>query len=87
MSDQEVNSGLGELRDPVGKLEEGLADNTAATKRIETNTAELVELFVSFKGAFKVLEMLGKAAKPLAAIASLCIAVGAGWATLKGYFK
>lgn len=82
-----MDSGLGELRDRVAKVEEGLAENTASTRRVENNTAELVDMFNSFKGAFKVLEMLGKAAKPMAAIASFCIAIGAMWGSFRGWFK
>ncbi|MBT2326138.1 hypothetical protein J7E62_27800 [Variovorax paradoxus] len=80
-------SGLGELRDRVGKLEQGLAENTATTKRIESDTSELVEMFRSWKGAMKVLETIGKAAKPLAAIVALAAAMGGWWASWKGWFK
>jgi hypothetical protein len=83
----DIDSGLGDLRERVGNLERGLADNTAATKRIEANTAELVDVFVSWKGAMKVLETIGKAAKPLAAIVSLGAAVVVWWASIRGYFK
>jgi len=85
MSDiNDIPSGLGELRDRVGNLERGLADNTATTKRIETDTNEMIEMFRSWQGAMKVLETIGKAAKPLAAIVSLAVAVGAYFAHWKG---
>lgn len=85
MSDiNDIPSGLGELRDRVGNLERGLADNTATTKRIETDTNEMIEMFRSWQGAMKVLEVIGKAAKPLAAIVSLAVAVGAYFAHWKG---
>jgi len=87
MSDEQVTSGIGDLRDRVGNLERGLADNTATTKRIESDTAEMLDIFKSWQGAMKVLEMVGKAAKPMAAIASLLVAVGASWGTMKGWFK
>jgi hypothetical protein len=73
---------LGELRDRVGNLEDGfetlkteLADNTAATKRIEANTSDLVEAFANLKGAFKVLNWIGKFARPLGYIAGAIAAV------------
>lgn len=73
---------FGELTERVGNLEEGfgtfkteLADNTAATKRIESNTAELVEAFSNLKGAFKVLNWIGKFARPLGYIAGAIAAV------------
>jgi hypothetical protein len=79
VNDEIVESGMGELRDRLGKVERGLAENTATTKRIESDTTEMVELFRSWKGAMAVLEVIGKAAKPLAAIATLAAAIGAWW--------
>ncbi|MDQ8046833.1 MAG: hypothetical protein REI11_19675 [Patulibacter sp.] len=69
------------------RIEDSLASNTAATARVESNTAELLDWFASGKGAFKVLEGLGKLAKPLASIVGLGVAVGGMWATFKGFFK
>jgi hypothetical protein len=73
---------FGELTGRVGNLEEGfgtfkaeLADNTAATKRIEANTSDLVEAFANLKGAFKVLNWIGKFARPLGYIAGAVAAV------------
>lgn len=84
MDDEQIGSGLGELRDRVGNLERGLATNTAATSRVEANTQEIVDLFHSWKGAMKVLDIIGKAAKPLAAIASLGAAFGTWWFNMRG---
>jgi hypothetical protein len=73
---------FGELSGRVGNLEGGfetfkseLADNTAATKRIEANTSDLVEAFANLKGAFKVLNWIGKFARPLGYIAGAVAAV------------
>lgn len=65
MDNFDIPSGLGDLRDRVGNLEKGLADNTAATKRIEANTSDLIDAFDSLKSAFKVLNWIGRAAKPI----------------------
>lgn len=80
--DKATTTDFGELRDRVGNLEQGfdtfkteLADNTAATKRIETNTSDLVEAFANLKGAFKVLNWIGKFARPLGYIAGAIAAV------------
>jgi hypothetical protein len=62
-------------------LESSLVANTAATQRVEANTSEVVSLLQSFKGGFKVLDLLGKVAIPLGAIAG---AVGAFWLAIKG---
>ena len=47
---------------------EGLRENTEATKRIEKNTAGLVETFEALSGGFRVLAWIGKAAVPIAII-------------------
>lgn len=60
-----------------------LKENTDDTKAIKADTAELLEAFHSFKGAMKVLEWIGKAAKPMGYIAGLCASVTAFWAAMK----
>lgn len=60
-----------------------LKENTDDTKAIKADTAELLEAFHSFKGAMKVLEWIGKAAKPIGYIAGLCASVAAFWAAMK----
>lgn len=61
-----------------------LAENTNATKRIEANTAELLDVFESWKGAMKVLTWIGKAAKPLGYLVGLGASMAAFWVALKG---
>ena len=78
-----IESNLGDLRDRVGHLEKGLAENTAATKRIESNTSDIIDLFDSFKGAMKVLEGIGKLAKPMSYIAAFAASVAGVWAAIK----
>lgn len=60
-----------------------LKENTDATNQIKANTAELLEVFNSFKGAMRVLEWIGKAAKPLGYIAGLGGSLWAFWEALK----
>lgn len=83
MADDQRASDLGELRDRVGHLEKGLEENTAATKRIETNTSEIIDMFDSFKGAMRVLEGIGKLAKPLGYIFGVGAAIASIWAAIK----
>lgn len=61
-----------------------LAENTNATNRIEANTAEMLDVFESWKGAMKVLTWIGKAAKPLGYLVGLGASLAAFWAALKG---
>ena len=60
-----------------------LKENTDATNSIKADTAELLEAFRSFKGAMKVLEWIGKAAKPLGYIIGVCASVTAFWTAIK----
>jgi hypothetical protein len=60
-----------------------LKENTDATNAIKADTAELLEAFRSFKGAMKVLEWIGKAAKPIGYIAGLCASIAAFWTAIK----
>lgn len=61
-----------------------MAENTETTKKVQADTSELVELLKSFKGAFKVLEGLGKLAKPMGYIAAAVAAFLGLWAAIKG---
>ena len=84
--DRRMNSLADEIT--VVKLEQAeyrrlLKENTDDTKAIKADTAELLEAFHSFKGAMKVLEWIGKAAKPMGYIAGLCASVTAFWAAMK----
>lgn len=58
--------------------------NTLLTKSVKTDTSELVETFKSIQGAMRVLDMLGKLAKPLAYIFMLCSALWGVFAAVKG---
>lgn len=60
-----------------------LKENTDATNSIKADTAELLEVFHSFKGAMKVLEWIGKAAKPLGYVVGLGASVAAFWTAMK----
>lgn len=60
-----------------------LKENTDATNEIKANTAELLAVFESFKGAMKVLEWVGKLAKPIGYIIGLCASAAAFWTALK----
>ena len=60
-----------------------LKENTDATNSIKADTAELLEAFRSFKGAMKVLEWIGKAAKPVGYIVGVCASITAFWTAMK----
>lgn len=60
-----------------------LKENTDATNSIKADTAELLEAFRSFKVAMKVLEWIGRVAKPLGYIAGFFASMYAFWTTVK----
>ena len=60
-----------------------LAENTETINEIKTNTADMLEVFESWKGAMRVMEMLGKLAKPLGYIVGFGASVAAFWASMK----
>ena len=60
-----------------------LAENTETIKEIKTDTADMLEVFESWKGAMRVMEMIGKLAKPLGYIVGFGASVAAFWAAMK----
>ena len=72
------------LQVQIDGLRTAIADNTALTQQIYTSTADLVEAFGALRGGLKVLETIGRLARPISYIAA---AIGAGigiWQTLRG---
>ena len=69
------NNDLIALEARVGRLEQALADNTASTRRVESNTTDLVEAFSNLKAALKVLNWIAACVKPLGYIAAAIAAM------------
>ena len=72
------------LRLRVEQLEREVKESTAALRRVESSTNDLVDVFSAAQGAFKVLNWIGKLARPLGYIAMAVGAVAAAWSALKG---
>lgn len=72
---QDVNRRFAEGSETMRRLADRLDENTESTMRTETNTAELVTMFLAFKGAFKVFNMIGNLAKPLGYIVMCASAI------------
>ena len=47
--------------------------------RIDENTKEVTTAFAAAKGAFKVLELIGKIAKPILWIVGVCSTIALVW--------
>ena len=78
---------LKETETCVLEMQKSLAENTESTKRIEASIVDLLDWVNAFQGAFKVLNGIGKLAKPMGYILGLMAGVSAGWVALKGYMK
>lgn len=79
-----VNERLDAGAEKMDRLQVGLEENTRTTNAVQSNTQEAVDLLNSFKGAFVVLEKIGKLARPLGYITMLGAAIVSFWAALKG---
>lgn len=53
-------------------------------KQIRCDTAEVVETFKALAGGFKVLQGIGRLARPVGYIAAACTAVAVAWTKFKG---
>lgn len=73
----------------LAALENELVANTEATKQVQHNTADIVDIMNDWKGAMKVIGYVGTAAKPLAYIIGFCTALAGFWTAMKsgGHFK
>ena len=60
-----------------------LAENAATIQEIKTDTAEMLTVFKSWQGAMKVMDMIGKLAKPLGYIVGLGASIAAFWTAMK----
>lgn len=77
-----INARLDEGDARMTRIEADLRANTEATEKVRVNTAEMVEFFAAAQGAFKVLNWIGKAAKPITYIVMLGTAGIAFWKAL-----
>lgn len=58
--------------------------NAQAVERVESNTQNIVDTFQALAGGFKVLQGLGRLAKPLAYIVGLVTAVITAYSAWRG---
>ena len=65
-------------------LAQGLHEERQELQELKQQLAEMLEFFTAMKGAFKVLNWVGKIAKPLAAIVMLGGACVGFWAAIRG---
>lgn len=80
---QHVEDRLKDGGERMARMEQSLAENTASTKAIETNTADLVDAFSNLQAALKVLNWIGRLAKPLGYIVAFVAATLTLYQSLK----
>ena len=73
----------------MDKMDADIERNTKLTESIDTNTKDLITLFQSWAGAFRVLEQIGRLAKPVGYCAAAVGAVAAAVTAVKtgSWFK
>jgi hypothetical protein len=80
----EVERDMIAMKSQHSEFKSKLDENTQTTNEIKRDTANMLDMFRSWEGAFKTLEMIGKLFKPLGYIAIAVSAVAATWASLRG---
>ena len=81
---QQINRRFGEGSERMAGIERELAAERRELQELKGQLADLLDFFAAMKGAFKVLNWVGKVAKPVAAIVSLAAAMGAAYAAWRG---
>ena len=76
----DLQSQIDGLQKQNTELKQDVAENTELTKSIATHTAGIIETFEALRGGFKVLEGLGRFARPVGYILA---ALAAGLAHMR----
>jgi len=85
---QQINARFDTGSERMAAIERELSKTRQELGELKQQLADLLEFFTAMKGAFKVLNWLGKLARPMAAIVGLGLALAAAWnAVREGYPK
>lgn len=83
MSRRQVNERFDKGSERMAAIERELGLTRKELHELKGQLADLLEFFGAMRGAFKVLNWLGKLAKPVAAIIMLGTAVLAFWTAMR----
>ena len=75
---------MAHIEDDLALVHNRLERNAQMAQKILDSTAEIVEFFESMRGAMRVLNWIGKLARPVAGIIGLCAALVALWTAIRG---
>lgn len=84
LTTQQVNERFDKGSERMAAIERDLKAVTQQLHERNQQLADLLEFFTAMKGAFKVLNWLGKLARPTAAIVALGVALAAAWNAARG---
>lgn len=73
-----------EMKGDLAECTQATKRNTAAIEQVQTNTQDIVDTFQALAGGFRVLQGVGRLAKPLAYIVGLVTAVITAYSAWKG---
>lgn len=79
----EIVETIARIQAEQAAIRSDIAAYKQSTDAVAENTKEMLAVFESWKGAMKVLEMIGKLAKPLVGIVGLLASFAAIWASIK----
>ncbi len=83
---QQVNERFDKGSERMAAIERELGKTRQELGELKQQLADLLEFFTAMKGAFKVLNWLGKLARPMAAIVGLGLALTAAWNAVRGIY-
>ena len=75
---------MGRIEGDLALVRNRLERNAQMMQKMLDSTAEIVEFFESMHGAMRVLNWIGKLARPVAGIIGLCAALVALWTAIRG---
>lgn len=86
MEREQINHRFDKGSERMAAIEQELGKTRQELSELKQQLADLLEFFIAMKGAFKVLNWLGKLARPTAAIVALCVALIGAWNAVKGIY-
>lgn len=69
------SSRMARIENDVSSVRGDLSENTDMTKSMVSSMADILAFFTAMKGAFRVLNWIGRVAKPVAAIGAMVAAL------------
>lgn len=81
---QQVNARFDKGAQRMAIIERDLTKATQELHATRKDLQEVLDILAAMRGGFRVLDWLGKLAKPLSAIVILCVAIYSAWINVRG---